>query len=496
MPRLPLPSIPLLAVLALLPVLLAAGLPAGAAPSAGAGAVGNDPVGWLQGYLRIDTTNPATGSAAGGEARAAAYLARILHRHGVATTTYYTADGRASLVARIEGKRRDEALLLVHHIDVVPPGPDWRRPPFSGDLVEGELWGRGAIDVKSLGIAHLAAFLDLARRPEPPQRGVVFLAVADEESGGVQGTGWLLDRHPEIFRGVAAVLGEGGSNKVTAERILWWGIETAQKRPLWLEVTASGRGGHASGLNPRSAAHKLILALARAIELPPQWRITDAARRYFAALAPLHAGATRRRFADVDAWVGPDGPRGLMLPGQANLFLDTVQVTELEAGERINVVADTAAARLDVRLLPETDADAFLARLREAMGANVEVRVLLASPPSPPSPVQHAAYRAVATVLGEEAPVVPALIAGFTDSRYFRERGIPAYGVSPFALEGPILTGIHGPNERLPVDELVAGIGRMRRIVAAWAAGAPATDPATASAPAPGAAPAGARRPE
>ncbi|HEX2252410.1 MAG TPA: M20/M25/M40 family metallo-hydrolase [Thermoanaerobaculia bacterium] len=480
--RLPLPSRPALAALGFAGLVLAtvaaaaavfattvfAAVPAGAAapplPPA-------DPVGWLQDYLRIDTTNPPARGATGGEARAAGYLARILHRHGVATTTYHTADGRASLVARVEGKRPGEALLLMHHLDVVPPGPDWRRPPFSGDLVAGELWGRGALDVKSLGIAHLVAFLEVARRPEPPERGLVFLAVADEESGGVRGTAWLLDHHPEVFRGVAAVLGEGGTNKVVGDRLLWWGIETAQKRPLWLEATTSGRGGHASGLNPHSAAHSLILALARVLELPPQWRVTGAARRYFGALAPLHTGETRRRFADLDAWVGPDGPRGGMLPGQANLFLDTVQVTEIEAGERINVVAPTATARLDVRLLPETDADAFLDRLREAFGGQVEVEVLLSSPPSPASPVEHPAYRAVAEVLGAEGPVVPALIAGFTDSRYFRERGIPAYGVSPFALEGPILAGIHGRDERVPVDELRAGIERMRRIVAAYASG-------------------------
>lgn len=440
--------------------------PAAPRPSPGTPAAAEDPIGWLQGYLRIDTTNPP-----GNEAEAVAYLARILHRHGVPTRTLVTAEGRASLYARIEGRREGEGLLLLHHVDVVAPGDGWRRQPFSGDLVGGELWGRGAIDVKSLGIAHLAAFLAVADAAEPPERDLAFLAVADEESGGTAGTGWLLERHPELFEGIGAVYGEGGGNRVARGEVRWWGVEVAQKRPLWLEVRARGRGGHASGINPHSATHRLITALHGLLEMPRRWRVTDPVRRYLAALAPLHEGRQRADFLDPDAWVGPDGPRGPMLPGQPNLFLDTVQVTQLSAGERINVVPDEATARIDVRLLPETDAEQFLARVRRALGGDVEVEVLLASPPSPPSRVDHSAYRAAESVLGRSAPVVPAFIAGFTDSRWLRERGIAAYGVSPFALEGEVLSGIHGPDERIPVAELERGIERMKAIVAGYATG-------------------------
>jgi acetylornithine deacetylase/succinyl-diaminopimelate desuccinylase-like protein len=453
----------------------AAGEPADAAPAApppplaaadlAAWAGGDDPVGWLQGYLRIDTTNPP-----GNEAAAVAYLAEILHRHGVASRTLVSAAGRSSLYARLDGRRDGEALVLLHHVDVVPAGDGWRRDAFSGDLVGGELWGRGALDVKGVGIAHLAAFLAAARAPEPPERDLVFLAVADEESGGVLGTAWLLDHHPELFAGVVAVVGEGGAARMLGGEVAWWGVEVAQKRPLWLEVRAEGRGGHASGINPHSASHHLIAALARMIDLPRRWRVTQPVRDYLAALAPLHEGPMRQRFLDPDGWVGPDGPRAPMLPGQPNLFLDTVQVTTVDVGERINVVAPEAVAHVDVRLLPETDADDFLGRLRRAAGDQVTVEVILSAPPVPPSPADHPAYRAIAGVLGEEAPVVPSFIAGFTDSRWFRQRGVAAYGVTPFALAGGILTGIHGPDERLPVAELERGIARMTEIVAAWTA--------------------------
>lgn len=159
------------------------------------------------------------------------------------------------------------------------------------------------------------------------------------------------------------------------------------------------------------------------------------------------------------------------MPGQANYFLDTVQVTVLEGGDRINVVPAEASALIDARLLPDTDADAFLERLREALGSGVEVEVLLSAPPAEPSPVDTRAYAAAAAVLDDEAPVVPAFISGFTDARFFRERGIPSYGLSPFVLEGEVLRGIHGADERIPLGEFEAGVERMRRIVETYAHG-------------------------
>jgi acetylornithine deacetylase/succinyl-diaminopimelate desuccinylase-like protein len=435
-----------------------------AAATAGAQAPLSEPVRWLQGYVRLDTTNPP-----GNEVRAAVYLARILHREGIATQLLFTAQGRASLYARLVGERHDGALLLVHHLDVVAPGPDWSVAPFGGELHDGSLWGRGAVDVKSLGVAHLAAFIDLKRSGARLARDVVFLAVADEESGGGQGTAWLLDHHPELFSGVGAVLNEGGANRAVNGRLLWWGVETAQKRPLWLRITASGRGGHASGLNPHSAAHRLILALSRVLALPARYHVTAAARAYLGALAPGEPPATRAAFADLDAYVGPDGPRAAMPPGVANLFLDTIQVTVLDAGDRINVIPEEASALLDVRMLPDTDTEELLSRIDAALGEGVGREVLLTSPPVAASPTDGDAFRAIRTALGGEAPVVPAFIAGFTDSRYFRQRGIAAYGLSPFALEGEVLRGIHGVDEHIPLAEFERGVERMRRLVRAYA---------------------------
>ncbi len=446
-----------------LPLLLAALLPA---PSAAVPGGLSEASSWLQGYLRIDTTNPP-----GNEGRAADYLAGILARAGIPSRRVETAAHRVSLWARLAAPASGgRAVLLLHHMDVVTPGPGWTVPPFSGLVRDGRLWGRGALDDKSLGIAQLAAVVDLQRRGGPHGRDVVFLAVADEESGGGEGTGWLIAHRPELFAGVEGVVGEGGRNQVVNGRLLWWGVEVAQKRPLWLAVEANGRGGHASSLNPASAVHELVQGLARVLAMPERWRVTAPARSYLAALAPLSNAYWRKILGHIDDWIGAGGPRTFLFPGMANLFVDTVQVTVLQAGERINVIPATARALIDVRLLPDTDAQAFRAAVEKALGRELTVKLLITAPPAPPSPSAGRLYGALVKVLGAEAPVVPAMVPGFTDSRFFRQRGVAAYGVSPFALEGADSAGIHGVDERIPIAAFDRGVERLRRAVAVYAA--------------------------
>ena len=421
---------------------------------------------WLQEYLRIDTSTPQ------GEKRAAGYIAGLLRREGIEARVIPGPGGRPSVWARLASPRSGgRAAVLLHHMDVVPPGEGWTVPPFSGLVRDGLLWGRGALDVKSLGIAQLAAVIDLKRRGVPLERDVIYLAVPDEENGGLQGTGWLLARHPELFRGVEAVMGEGGRAQMGAGgAVAWWGIEVIQKRPLWLEVSVSGRGGHGSGLNPNSATHRLIQGLARVLALPARWRVTPPARDYCRAIAPLHEGHLRRVFSDIDRFVSPSGPREILMPQVSNLLVDTVQVTVLEGAPRVNVIPARARALMDVRLLPDTDAKAFLARLREALGKGVGVKVLVTAPRVPPSPAGGRFYRALDGALRPDGPVVPTFIPGFTDSRFFRERGIPAYGVTPFSISSEHLRGVHGPDERIPLRDFDRGVERTRRIVRLYAA--------------------------
>lgn len=415
---------------------------------------------WLAAYLRLETRNPP-----GNEALGAAFLAERLRTAGLASETLVSPGGRASLLARLPATVPGApAIVLLHHLDVVPPGEGWSVPPFAGEIRQGELWGRGAIDAKGLGIAQLAALLAAAQLPER-RRELVYLAVADEESGGKEGTGWILAHHRARLGAVAAVLGEGGPNRAVDGRSLAWGIEVAQKRPLWLELTASGRPGHGSLANPESAAHQLIRALDRLLAAKRRWRVTAEARAHFAALARIDPAA-ERIYTRLDELAGRD-ERPAGLPGVDALFTDTLQVTMLAAADQVNVIAAQARARLDVRLLPDTDQTAFLAELAAELGPGIELQVLLDAPAVAPSPTDHPVYRELAAELARQAPVVPAFIPAITDARYFRALGIPAYGFSPFALDGSELLRVHGPDERISLADFERGVELYRRVVRA-----------------------------
>lgn len=414
---------------------------------------------WLREYLQIDTTNPP-----GNELAGVRYLATILESAGIESRILTSPQGRASLYARLPATAESRGtLVLMHHIDVVPALDGWQVEPFSGRPLNDKIWGRGALDVKGLGIAQLVATLALERSGAERQRDVVLLAVADEEVGGGQGTGWLVEAHPELFEGVDAVLNEGGSNRVLNDRVIWWGIEVTQKRPLWLEVTARGRGGHASGFHPASATHRLIKGLSRLIERSSRPRANAAARTYLGALAELEGGQDSELMRRLDR--GGDLSEVPMPPGLSIYFIDSLQVTAIDNGEGPNVVSPVARASVDVRLLPDTDSDAFLAEIKELLGQDLDVQVLLDAPPAAASPTDHPVFELLTQALSVRAPVVPSFLTGTTDSRYFRQRGIPAYGFSPFAINPEDLRGIHARDESIPVDAFLRGIETLRRFL-------------------------------
>ncbi|MGE0638745.1 MAG: M20/M25/M40 family metallo-hydrolase [Thermoanaerobaculia bacterium] len=428
---------------------------------------------WLQQYLRFDSSNPP-----GNEAAAAEWLAARFAERSIAAEILTSPAGRANLVALLPANSTTpptggiaasrERIVLLHHIDVVPAGDrsGWRHDPFAGELAGGSLWGRGAIDAKGLGIAHLAAFLDLAARQDRT-RDLLFLATADEEAGGREGVGWLFESRPDLFAGVVAVLNEGGTGKSVGGRPLWWGIEVDQKRPLWLAVTARGREGHGSSAEIASASHRLVEGLARVLATAPALRGSPSAVRYLEALGRHDPRAARaaREGARLGAGTPPEELDRSALVGYENLFRDSLQVTTLRGSERINVVPGEARAEIDVRLLPETDERLFLDEIRRRLGAGLELDVMLRSPPATASPTDNAVYRTIAEHLRQEAPVVPAFLPAFTDARYFRTRGIPAYGLSPFTFDALELLTVHAPDERISLAAFDRGVARMKGLV-------------------------------
>lgn len=426
---------------------------------------------WLRAYLRIDTTNPP-----GNEHLAADFLSGILAPHGFVPERILTDNGRTNLALWWGPPATPDrpVMILLHHMDVVPAGGGWTFDPFGGEIVLEKISGRGAIDTKSLGIAHAAAIVRAASTGRTPARPVLFLAVADEEQGGSEGAAWLLEHRPDLFEHVGAVLNEGGGNRALGGEVLWWGIEVAQKGALWLRVTSRGRPGHGSGLNNDSAPHKLVRALAALLELPSEWRVTDPVRLFLSELAEVSGSHWKSIYADIDRHVGPDGPTFNPRPGMERWFLDSMQINVLDAAEQVNVIPESATAEIDLRLLPDSDVEAVLETIRRTVGDDADVEVLLVSPPQPPSPTDVAAYDLLVGTLRNEARAIPLFISGITDSRFFRQAGIPAYGFSPFALDPVDALGIHGPDEGIPTEVFDDGVDRMERVVRAWAFPEPA----------------------
>ena len=420
----------------------------------------DDATDWLRQYIRFDSSTPEGTLAAG------AFLRDLLHREGIPTRWIVSPSGQPFLYARSgQAESTSRALLLLHHIDVVPAGDGWSQAPFAADVVGEDLFGRGSIDDKSLGIAHLVSFLRFHRRAQEPRREVVFLAVSGEEDGGMDGLGWLLESHPELFEGVEAVLTEGGNNRVYGDQLAWWGLEVTQKRPLWLKATASGRPGHGSSLNLHSAPHRLIRGLSYLVERPRNYRLTDEARDFLEAAAPMESPAFQAVVSNLDQILTDPEPEKHLLPAMPNYLLDTVHVNGLAAGDRVNVTPGEATAWIDVRLLPDTDQATFLESLRTEVGDDVLLEVLLSSPVVPPSPTDRPLYRCLEGALQPQAPVIPVFITAITDARFIRARGIAAYGFSPFILGAKELRGIHGSNEHIPLEVFAQGLETMWTLV-------------------------------
>lgn len=418
----------------------------------------------LVAYLRIDTTNPP-----GNETAGAAFLRDLLARDGVAAQLVGDDPKRQAVYARLASGSNEKALLLLSHIDVVPADPKaWRNPPFEGKREGGYIWGRGALDIKSLTIAQLMAVADLKRRGAKLRRDVIFLAVPDEELGGVHGAKMLLEKYPQLFTNVGFVLNEGGSNETAVDKAMFWGIEVQQKVPLWLRITTSSQGGHgASPSDSGGASAKLVHALARIDALETPYRLTDSVARTFAAAAAVRKDGRGemlhllREPLDIAA-IERDLPAGYRA-----LLRDTITITRLSAGSAVNIVPSTASADVDIRLLPGTAPEEMLQRIRTAVGKDATVEVLLAGKPIPESPASGELYDTLVRVLRSSggAPVGPMVTPGTTDSRYFRERGVIAYGIAPFKVNYYDADSVHGEDERIRARFFAEGVGLMRQIV-------------------------------
>jgi acetylornithine deacetylase/succinyl-diaminopimelate desuccinylase-like protein len=407
--------------------------------------------------LRFDTTNYGDGSGPG-ERAAAEYIAGILADAGLEPEIIEPTPGRANVIAVWPGADRDRPRLLVHgHTDVVPAdASDWRFPPFSGEIADGCVWGRGAVDMKNLLAMVLAVVRARRRASRPPARDVVLAFVADEETGGHHGAGWLCRNRPDLFEGCTEAISEVGGYSVTLPtgRRLYL-VETAQKGIAWYRLTASGVAGHGSMLNEENSVIELAEAVARIGRHRFPQRIRPALRLFMEELAaelgePLdleNPAPLLKALGPVERIVG-------------GTFRDMATPTVLNAGMKTNVIPGQAHAEIDCRYLPGSE-ETFLAELDTLLGPNVRRETLhydIAVETDFSGPVTDA-MRASLEAEDPDGRAVPYLLSAGTDAKHFSRLGIACFGFVPLRLPPDFdYPGVfHGVDERVPADSLRFG---------------------------------------
>jgi len=411
----------------------------------------------LSEYIQINTQNPP-----GNEIAGAKFIAAIFDQQGIAYEIAESAPGRGNIWARIKGGNKP-ALILLNHMDVVPADLRyWSFDPFSGEIKDGYIYGRGALDMKGLGIVQLQAFLALHASGVKPNRDVVFVATADEEAGGAYGAGWLLENHPEIFKGAGFLLNEGGGGTLLAQDTVFT-VEVTQKVPLWLRLIAHGNPGHGSTPQTETSVTRILRAGDRLAGTEFPARVIPAVQAMFEGMAPYQSPELAPRYADIaNAVKDAEFMNYLQLTNPAHhaLLRNTCSLTVLEGSNKINVVPTEAILELDCRLLPDQDPDQFIEELSLIINdPNVEIEKLMGFTPAVSSP-DNPLFKLIESVYESFYPgawVIPGVATGFTDSHFFRDRGIVSYGFGPFVVPAEDRRGVHGNNERISVANMETG---------------------------------------
>jgi acetylornithine deacetylase/succinyl-diaminopimelate desuccinylase-like protein len=401
-------------------------------------AIDGEAIRTLQGYVRINTSNPP-----GDVAKAADYLQELLKKEGVDVTRYESAPGRSILLARLKGDGSGgKAILLESHMDVVPTDASrWQADPFGAQISDGKIWGRGTIDMKGIGTTYLYAFLELHRLKIPLTRDVLLMFVPDEEIGGENGAVWMREHHyaeldPEY------VIDEGGfgSRDMFTPGKLVFGISVAEKRIMWLRLHAEGVAGHGSQPHDRNPNEHLMAALSRLFAQPP-------------AAAPFPVVETMKQRIGA--------------PLTENKFNNAIQkstisLTSLRSGvgdpPRVNVIPSVAEATIDCRVLPGISKEDWLASLEERLAdPTVKIEIINAAEDPVVSTQDSPLYRALEAAVKRQHPeaiVTPMTVPYGTDGNGYRSRGVKAYGFFPGIIPAASILSMHGDAEFIPADAL------------------------------------------
>ncbi|MER5199028.1 M20/M25/M40 family metallo-hydrolase [Streptomyces sp. NPDC002755] len=407
--------------------------------------------------IRIDTTNRGGGDCR--ERPAAEYAAALLAEAGIEPVLLERTPGRTNVVGRIEGTDPAADALLVHgHLDVVPAeAADWSVHPFSGEVRDGVVWGRGAVDMKNMDAMILAVLRAWARQGVRPRRDLVVAFTADEEASAEDGAGFLADRHPGLFEGCTEAIGESGAFTFHdgAGRELY-PIAAGERGTGWLKLTARGRAGHGSKVNRENAVTRLAAAVTRIGEHEWPLRLTPTVSAALTELAALYG--VDADLHDVDALLAKLGPAAALVEATVR---NSANPTMLDAGYKVNVIPGEAVAHVDGRYLPGGE-DEFRATLDRLTGPDVDWEfqhreVALQAPVDAPL---YARMRAAVEEFAPEGHVVPYCMSGGTDAKQFSRLGITGYGFAPLRLpEGFDYQALfHGVDERVPVEALHFGV--------------------------------------
>ncbi|MFI6878023.1 MULTISPECIES: M20/M25/M40 family metallo-hydrolase [Streptomyces] len=415
--------------------------------------------------IQIDTSNYGDHSGPG-ERKAAEYVAEKLAEVGLEPKIFESHPGRASTVARIEGEDPSRPALLIHgHTDVVPANAaDWTHHPFSGEVADGCVWGRGAVDMKDMDAMTLAVVRDRLRTGRKPPRDIVLAFLADEEAGGTWGARHLVDNHPDLFEGVTEAISEvGGFSFTVNEQRRLYLVQTAEKGMHWMKLTVAGTAGHGSMIHRDNAITELSEAVARLGRHQFPIRVTKTLRHFLDELGDAYGVELDPE--DMEKTVAKLGGIAKLIGAT---FSNTANPTQLGAGYKVNVIPGEATAHVDGRFLPGFE-DEFLADLDRILGPKVR-REDVHADKAVETTFDGALVDAMKSSIEAEDPIgkaIPYMLSGGTDAKSFVELGIRNFGFAPLQLPPELdFAGMfHGVDERVPVDGLKFGVRVLDRFI-------------------------------
>jgi acetylornithine deacetylase/succinyl-diaminopimelate desuccinylase-like protein len=432
---------------------------------------------WMQEYLRVDTTNPP-----GNEMRGVAFYKKILDQEGIENRAFEYAPGRGDLWARLprtEGEKIPTSaaksaaemghpdlrpIILLNHMDVVTSdAAHWKVPPFSGEIRDAYIWGRGAQDMKDEGLAQLVVMVMLKREKVALDRAVIFLAVADEEVDDT-GSDWFIEHQRDLLGNAEFLINEGGENLLENGKVKYVGVDVGEKTTYWMHVVAHGRPGHGSRPIADSAPNRLVRALNRILAYQTPMRVLPVVDEFLRDMAPYEPPERAAQYRNIKKAIEDKKFQEEVEKDESLNFLlrDTISLTMMGGSEQTNVIPPEAWANLDVRILPGGDPKAVLAAIRRVVNDpdvtvepwKGEFRV------ANYSGTDNALFAAIREVSGKYfpgTPVVPHITSGYTENQRYRPLGIISYGFNPYVATDEEGNTEHGNDERIRVEEVRRG---------------------------------------